>query len=46
MEGRKLLAAHVFNGRQEIAKTIVVNIAVPWIFDVFVSVYYFIHACS
>ena len=29
MEGRKLLVAHVFNGRQEIAKTIVANIVVP-----------------
>ena len=32
MEGRKLLDAHVFHGRQYIAKPIVKNIVVPWIF--------------
>ena len=34
MEGRKLLLAYVFNGWQEIAKTIVANIIVPWIFEI------------
>ena len=37
MEGQKLLDAHVFNGRQEIAKLIVTNIVVPWIFEIFVT---------
>ena len=32
VEGRKLLDAHVFDGHQEIAKPIVSNIVVPWIF--------------
>ena len=34
MECRKLLDAHVFNGWQEIAKPIVTNIVVPWIFAI------------
>ena len=38
MKGRKLLDAHVFNGRQEIAKLIVTNIVVPWIFEIFVTI--------
>ena len=38
MEGRKLLDAHIFNGRQEIAKPIVTNIVVPWIFEIFISI--------
>ena len=40
MEGRKLLDAHIFNGRQEIAKPIVTNIVVPWIFEIFISILY------
>ena len=32
MEGRKLLDAHVFNGRQEIAKPIVTNTWLFWIY--------------
>ena len=43
MEGRKLLDANAFDGRQEIAKLIVTNIVVPWIFEVFVSFHSFIH---
>ena len=43
MEGRKLLDAHVFNGRQEIAKPVVTNIAVLWISEIFVSFHSFIH---
>ena len=39
MGGRKLLDANVFNGRQEIDKSIVTNI-VSWIFEIFVSFYY------
>ena len=35
MEGRKLLEAHVFNGRQEIVKPTVAIIAFPWIFEIF-----------
>ena len=46
MEGRKFLDAHVFNGRQEIAKPIIKNIAVPWIFEIFVSFHYFVHTWS
>ena len=46
MEGRKLLVAYVFNGWQETAKTIAANIIVPWIFEIFVSFHYFIHAWS
>ena len=43
MKGGKLLDAHTFNGHQEIAKPIVKNIVVPWIFEIFVSLHYFIH---
>ena len=43
MEGRKLLDAHVFNGRQQIAKDIVTNFVVSWIFEFFVSLNSFIH---
>ena len=43
MEGRKLLDAHVFNGRQQIAKDIVTNFVVSWILEFFVSLNSFIH---
>ena len=33
----------VFNGPHEIAKPIVTNIAVPRIFETFVSIHYFIY---
>ena len=46
MEGRKLLCAHVLNGRQEISKTIVTNIVFLWIFEIFVSFNSFIHTWS
>ena len=39
MEGKKLLDAHVFNWRQEIAKPVVTNI-VSWIFEIFISFIY------
>ena len=35
MEGKRLLDANVLDGRQEIAKPIFTNIAVPWIFEIF-----------
>ena len=31
------------NGRQEITKSIVTNIFVPWIFEIFVCSCYFVH---
>ena len=46
MEGRKLLDAHVINGRQEIAKPIVTSTVAPWIFEIFVSLDYFVHTWS
>ena len=46
MEGRKLLDTRVFNGRQEIAKPIITNIVVPWVFEIFVSFPYFTHTWS
>ena len=41
MKGRKLLDAYIFNGRQETSKPIVINIVVPWIFQIFFL--YFVH---
>ena len=41
MEVCEFLEAHVYNRLQEIAKHIVTNIVVPWIFEVFVSFDYF-----
>ena len=46
MQGKGLLDAYVFNGRQEIAKPIVRNIVVPWLFEIFVSLHYVIHTWS
>ena len=46
MEGKKLLCAHVLNGRQEISKTIVTNIVFLWIFEIFVSFNSFIYTWS
>ena len=46
MEGRKLLDAHLFNRWQAIAKPIVTNIVVLWVFNIFVSLHYFIHTMS
>ena len=39
----KLLDAHVFNGRQEIAKPIVTNFVFQWLFEIAVSFCSFIH---
>ena len=41
MEVYEFLEAHVYNRLQEIAKHIVTNIVVPWIFEIFVSFHYF-----
>ena len=46
MEGRKLLDANVFHGRQETDSPIVTNIAVPWVFEIFVSFHSFMHTWS
>ena len=46
MESRELLDAHVFNGRQEIAKPIVTNIVFYGFFRFFVSLHNFIHTWS
>ena len=35
MKGRKLLDAHIFNGLKKITKTIVTNVVVPRIFEIF-----------
>ena len=43
MKGRKLLDAHLFNGLKKITKTIVTNVVVPRIFEIFFSFHYFIH---
>ena len=46
IEGRKLRDAHVFNGRQEIAKPIVTNFVFLWIFEIVVSFQSFIYTWS
>ena len=46
IEGRKFLDAHVFNGLQEIAKSIITYVLFPWIFEVFVSFHSYIHTWS